>query len=264
MNRREFLAIAGFSVVGTGGRLARGNEKQAAKTLSNNHPMKRPKMLFFDVNETLLDLKAMKTSVAEALGGRADLLPLWFTTMLQYSLVATVGDHYDDFGAIGAAALMMVARNNQVTLSQEAARNAMLPMRSLPPHPDVASALADLKEAGFRMTTLTNSSQAAVDAQIENAGLTEMFEARLSVESVRRFKPHREVYNWASNKMGLMPGECMLVAAHGWDVAGALWVGWRAAFLSRPGAQRYPLAPEPEIAEPDLKPAAKRLIAMEE
>jgi 2-haloacid dehalogenase len=53
--------------------------------------MKRRKLLFFDVNETLLDLSAMKTSVAQALDGRADLLPLWFTTMLQYSLVATVG-----------------------------------------------------------------------------------------------------------------------------------------------------------------------------
>ena len=42
-------------------------------------------MLFFDVNETLLDLNAMKTSVAAALSGRAELLPLWLTTMLHYS-----------------------------------------------------------------------------------------------------------------------------------------------------------------------------------
>jgi 2-haloacid dehalogenase len=225
--------------------------------------MKRPTMLFFDVNETLLDLKAMRTNVAQVLGGRSDLLPLWFTTMLQYSLVATVGDHYNDFGEIGAAALMMLARNNQLSLSQEAARSAMLPMRSLPPHADAASALADLKQEGFRMVTLTNSSQAAVDAQISNSGLEELFEARLSIEEVRLFKPHREVYNWAASKMGLAPDECMLVAAHGWDVAGALWAGWRAAFVSRPGAQRYPLAPEPELTEPDLRGTAKALIAME-
>jgi 2-haloacid dehalogenase len=225
--------------------------------------MKRPKMLFFDVNETLLDLTAMKTSVAAALGGREDLLRLWFTTMLQYSLVATVGDHYEDFGAIGAAAMMMVARNNQITLSLEAARTAVLPMRSLPPHVEVPSALATLKEAGFRMATLTNSSQAAVDAQIENAGLSQMFEAKLSVESVRLFKPHRQVYNWAATRMGLMPAECMLIAAHGWDVAGALWAGWRAVFLSRPGAQQYPLAPQPEIAEPNLEGAVKHLVEMD-
>ena len=220
-------------------------------------------MLFFDVNETLLDLNAMKTSVAAALGGRADLLPLWFTTMLQYSLVATVGEHYDDFGTIGAAAMVTVARNNQIALSLDAARNAVLPMRSLPAHHEVPSALGTLKEAGFRMVTLTNSSQAAVDAQIENAGLSEMFEVRLSVEAVRLFKPHRQVYNWAATRMGLKPEECMLIAAHGWDVAGALWAGWRAAFLSRPGAQQYALAPEPEIVEPDLTRAVKHLVAMD-
>ncbi len=205
----------------------------------------------------------MKTSVAQALDGRADLLPLWFTTMLQYSLVATVGDNYDDFGEIGAAAMMMVARNHGVTLSQEAARKAMLPIRSLPPHPDVASALDQLKQAGFRMVTFTNSSQAAVDAQIKNAKLMEMFEARLSIEDIQIFKPHGHAYKWAARKVGLALEECMLVAAHGWDIAGALWAGWRAAFLSRPGAQLYPLAPAPEIAEPDLFAAAKRLIALE-
>lgn len=220
-------------------------------------------MLFFDVNETLLDLSAMKTSMAQALDGRAELLPLWFTTMLQYSLVATVGDNYDDFGEIGAAAMMMVGRNHGVTLSQEAARKAVSPIRSLPPHPDVASALDKLKQAGFRMVTLTNSSQATVDAQIQNAQLMEMFEARLSIEHIQIFKPHRHSYKWAARRLGLPSEECMLVAAHGWDIAGALWAGWRAAFISRPGAQLYPLAPAPEITEPDLLAAAKRLIALE-
>jgi 2-haloacid dehalogenase len=114
----------------------------------------------------------MKGRVAEALGGRGDLLPLWFTTMLQYSLVSTVSDNYDDFGVIGSAAMMMVTRNNGIELSQEAAREALMPMRSLPPHPEVAAALdrgptnlfpavASLfcKEAE---TALTNRKRAAV------------------------------------------------------------------------------------------------------
>jgi 2-haloalkanoic acid dehalogenase type II len=117
---------------------------------------KRPKLLVFDVNETLLDLDAMKEGVAEALRGRADLLPLWFTTMLQYSLVSTVGDRYDDFGLIGTAAMMMVGRNDGIELSEDVARRAVMRIRSLPPHPEVPAALAELKKAGFRMVTLTN------------------------------------------------------------------------------------------------------------
>ncbi|QDT81833.1 2-haloalkanoic acid dehalogenase [Gimesia maris] len=222
----------------------------------------RPKCLFFDVNETLLDLDAMKQSVAAALGGRPDLLPLWFTTMLQHSLVATVGDHYDDFGVIGAATLQMVARNHDIDLSDDAAKQALAPIRSLPAHPDVRPALEQLKQAGFRMVTLTNSSQAGVDAQMKNAGLTDLFEDRLSVEDVQMFKPHSHVYKWASRKMNVPPEDCMLIAAHGWDIAGALWAGWRGAFVARPGAQLYPLAKQPEINQPEMQQVAAELLRL--
>ena len=113
------------------------------------------------------------------------------------------------------------------------------------------------------MVALTNSSQAGVDAQIKNAELMDKFDARLTIEDIQMLKPHGHASEWAARKMGFPPKECILVAAHGWDIAGALWSGWRAAFLSRPGAQLYPLAPAPEIAEPELAAAAKRLIAME-
>lgn len=55
---------------------------------------KRPRILFFDVNETLLDLTPLKESVTGALNGQSELVPLWFTTMLQYSLVETTGNHF--------------------------------------------------------------------------------------------------------------------------------------------------------------------------
>jgi len=224
----------------------------------------RPKVLFFDVNETLLDLTAMKESVALSLGGRDDLLALWFTTLLHYSLVETAAGQYHNFDVIGAAALRMIGRNYGILLSEGEARAAIVPMRTLPPHEDVVPALASLRDAGFRMATLTNSSHAMVRSQIGHAGLSEFFEHLLSVESVRRFKPYTEVYHWAVDKMDVKAEDCMLVAAHGWDVAGALWAGCRAAFVARQGAQVYPLAPEPEIVEPDLKSVAERLVALPE
>jgi 2-haloacid dehalogenase len=222
----------------------------------------RPKVLFFDVNDTLLDLSVMRESVGSVLRGRPDLLPLWFTTMLQHALVETVAGRYHDFGVIGVAALTMVARNHDISLSEEEAQRAIAPIRSLPPHGDVAPALKALHEAGFRMVALTNSSRAAVEAQIDNAGLADFFERKLSVEDVLVFKPHTLVYRSAAHKMGIDGSECMLITAHGWDIAGALWAGWRAAFLSRPGAQLYPLAPPPEIVAPNMSKAAERLIEL--
>ena len=98
--------------------------------------MPRPKLLFFDVNETLLDLNGMKGVIGEALGSRPDLLPLWFTTMLHYSLVVTLADQHKDFGELGVAALLTVARNHGIALSPETAKQAVSLIRSLPAHPD--------------------------------------------------------------------------------------------------------------------------------
>jgi len=230
---------------------------------SNKENGIRPKVLFFDVNETLLDLTAMKTSVGNVLHGRSDLLPLWFTTMLQYSLVTTVGRQYNDFGIIGAAALQMVAANNGIVLTEKEAREAILgPIRSLPAHPEVKDALESLKNAGYKMVSFTNSSNKGVETQFENAGLTDYFDLRLSIEDMGKFKPHADAYQWAARKMGIEPNECLLVAAHGWDIAGALWANWRAAFIQRPGAQLYPLALKPEINVKNLQDVAERLISL--
>ena len=222
----------------------------------------RPKIIFLDVNETLLDLGPLKESVGAALDGKKELLSLWFTTMLQYSLVNTVADRYEHFTKIGAATLQMVAKNHDVDLTLEQADKAIAPIRSLSPHPDVEPAMAALNKAGFKLVTLTNSSVMGVEQQMKNSDLQKHLTDRLSVESVGYFKPHPHVYRWAARQMKVDVSECMLIAAHGWDIAGALWAGMRGAFLSRPGHQLYPLAPEPEINEADLQLAADRLIAM--
>ncbi|THH40491.1 haloacid dehalogenase type II [Neolewinella litorea] len=220
----------------------------------------QPKVIFFDVNETLLDLQPVKESVANALNGRKELVPLWFTTLLQYSLVATVGDRYADFGDIGAATLRMVAEKNHITLSQEAAEAALKPIRSLPPHPEVPAALRRLQRAGFRLFTLTNGGSAALQDQIGHAGLEPYFENLLSVESIGKFKPHRDVYNWAADEVGASPKDCLLVAAHGWDVAGAAWAGMQTAFIARPGQALYPLAGPTTYTCEDLSSLADRLV----
>ena len=71
--------------------------------------MRRPEVLFFDSNETMLDMSAMKPQVVEALGGREELMSLWFSTMLYHSLVDTVTCSYHDLCSIGAAGMQMVA-----------------------------------------------------------------------------------------------------------------------------------------------------------
>lgn len=64
--------------------------------------------------------------------------------------------------------------------------------------------------------------------------------------------------------MGVHPSECMMIAAHGWDIAVAIWADWKEAFIVRPGQQLYPSAPFPEINETDLLKIAEKLIVLKE
>ncbi|SCY02490.1 2-haloacid dehalogenase [Nonlabens sp. Hel1_33_55] len=214
----------------------------------------RPKVLFFDVNETLLDLSNLKENVSKSLNGNDDLIKLWFTTLLQYSLVTSASGQYEDFGKIGAATLQMVATSNDIHISESEAQKVVIEsIRNLNPHAEVKKALIQLRNAGYTLVAFTNGSNEGVKEQIKNAVLTDLFDELLSVESAGKFKPFKEAYDWAAQHKNVKPEECMMIAAHGWDVAGAQWAGWRAAFIARPGQQQYPLAPEAEITGDNLQ-----------
>lgn len=224
--------------------------------------MKSRELLIFDVNETLLDLKPVQESVGSVLEGRRELVPLWFTTMLHYSLVTTATGKYQDFVEIGVAALIMTAIKYDIILSQEEALAAIKPILNLSPHTDVIPALYTLKEAGFRMVTLTNSSKIGVATQIKYAGLTDFFEQLLSVEEIGIYKPHTQVYEWAAGKLNAAPENCTMVAAHSWDVAGAHRAGMKTAFIARPGQHLFPAFPTPGMVVPDFSKLTDKLLEL--
>ena len=218
----------------------------------------RPKVLLFDVNETLLDLTPIKTTVDDILRDQ-NCATLWFSSMLHHSLVMTVSGKYADLLDIGAAVLQMLARSRDIALTTDEAKEALSGIRRLPAHPDVAHALERLKRAGYRLATLTNSSRAGVAAQLKHASLEGFFERQLSIESSKVFKPHRANYAWAAQVMSVAPAECMLVAAHGWDIAGAKWAGLQTAFIARAGQQLFPLADLPDVQVADFDALAGAL-----
>jgi 2-haloacid dehalogenase len=255
MKRRDFFT----------GSLAMGTAIAASSADAAEHHAQqphRPEVLFFDSNETMLDLGAMKPAVTKAFRGRDDLMTLWFTTMLQYSLVDTVTCDYHDFGTIGVACMQMVAQGHGIKITKNEAQDAVSAIRKLPAHPDVPIALKKMKDAGFRMYPLTNSPPSVLEAQMKNAGIAKYFDGLLTVDGLNVYKPHPRTYHWAAHQVKVPIQKCMLIAAHGWDVAGARLAGMRAAFVERPGKTLYPLGPNVEISESDMKAVADRLVAM--
>jgi 2-haloacid dehalogenase len=132
-------------------------------------------------------------------------------------------------------------------------------MRRLPAHPDVAGALTKLREAGYRQVTLTNSPLDVVRDQLAYAGLSDLVDDVLSADEVRQLKPGPKPYHLVAERMGVGIAAVRLVAAHAWDVSGALAAGARAAFVARAGAVPSPLGAQPEMVVKDLHELASRL-----
>lgn len=221
-----------------------------------------PRVCVFDVNETLLDLGALDPYFEEAFGD-ASVRRAWFLQMLQSAFVATITGVYSDFGALGRAALEMTAKRQGVELSDDDRQRILGGMRELPPHPEVPESLEKLRDAGFRLVTLTNSTQQVAEAQMEHSGLKDYFEQNLSADSVSRLKPAPEPYRMAAESAGVGIGETRLVAAHAWDVAGALQAGCAAAFVARPGMVLNPLFEHPDVVGSDLREVADGILAAE-
>jgi 2-haloacid dehalogenase len=221
-----------------------------------------PRTIVFDVNETLLDLTALDPPFERAFG-RPGVRSEWFAQLLQSAFVSIITDNYVDFGTVGRSALEMVARRNGIELSPED-RDAILgTMRQLAPHPEVQGALERLRDAGFRLAALTNSTEAVATAQLTNAGLASFFVRILSADAAHRLKPAREAYEMAAADLGVDMGGFRLVAAHAWDVAGALRAGAAAAFVARPGMVLDPLVPAPDVVGSNLTEVADRIIEID-
>jgi 2-haloacid dehalogenase len=216
----------------------------------------RPTLQLFDINETLLDLAPLRASIERIVPGNAE---LWFTTMLHYATAMNFAGRFVPLPEVGAAALRMLAEGRGLALSPQQAQLAIAPITRLPAHPDAAPALARLRAAGFRLAALSNSTTAGLRAQLAHAGLAPLFDAQFSVQDFGVYKPHPDVYLGAAARMRTAPGDAMLVAAHGWDVAGAGWAGLRTAFVCRSGKRPFPLSGEPGLVVPDLSALAERL-----
>ena len=220
--------------------------------------MAAPRLIAFDVNETLLSLDPIRASL-ESLFGADPPTGEWFARLLHGSLIANALNQYRPFGDIGAEALINLAGRRGLKLRAEDALAAIAPMRELPPHPDVLPGVTRLAARGYQLVALTNGSSEMANAQIKNAGLEDFMLRVISVDEVGRFKPDAAVYQHAADVMGVAISEMLLVASHDWDCAGAMAAGAEAVFINRPGATWGLPTDPPRYHVPDLERLATAL-----
>ncbi len=221
-----------------------------------------PRILVFDVNETLLDLNALEPHFQRVFGDKS-MLREWFNQVIQFAEALTLAEDYRNFGEVARAALEMTAQAQRIRLTAEDTQQIIGGIRTLPAHPEVPKALDRLKNAGFRMVTLTNSPLAVVEAQMKNSNLQQYFERNFSVEPVRKYKPAPEPYRMVATELGVAVNRLRMIAAHAWDVGGAMHAGCAAAFIARPGKAVFPLFPKVDVTGNDLAQVAELIVSAE-
>ncbi|WP_083470197.1 HAD family hydrolase [Rufibacter tibetensis] len=147
---------------------------------------KRPGLLLFDVNETLLDLSHMKEAVNTTFGNEMA-FQLWFSLLIQYAQVENVTGTYHDFSKVGQAVMYMMAEKTGQEVPEAKQKELVEMVKSSQPHPDVIPGLQGLQEAGFRLATLSNSPAKSSFPHLEAVGLKGFFEGTLSVDGVEKF-----------------------------------------------------------------------------
>lgn len=221
-----------------------------------------PRVIVFDVNETLLDMRALDPLFTRMFGS-ASARQAWFNQALQSAFVTTITGEYVNFTKIWTTALEMTAARYGTPLSADDCAAVLDGMRTLPSHADVPAALERLRSAGLRLAALTNSTEEVAMMQLSNAGLAHFFENIFSADIVRRLKPAPEPYEYAAVRLNVPIGRIRMVAAHAWDIAGASRAGCAIAFLARPGMVLDPLMPRPDIIGTDMTEVVDQILATE-
>ena len=130
-------------------------------------------------------------------------------------------------------ALVYTLRMNDIEFRTEQADGLMEAWQCLSPHPDAVEGLSRLKPH-FRLVALSNGEPDFL-AHLARNRIRFEFDEVISVDEAGVFKPHPSVYRTAARLLGSEPSEIMMVAAHSFDIMGAVACGFSGAFVNRYG-----------------------------
>jgi 2-haloacid dehalogenase len=217
-------------------------------------------LIVFDVNETLLDLEALAPTF-ERIFGEKGAMRLWFDDLILYSAALTVAGCYVPFTDIGSAVMKMLADTRGIKIDDKDKKTLTEKFSTMPPYPEVPAALRKLRDAGFRLFTLTDNLLDVQTRQLEHGGIVDLFERRFSADGVKHHKPSRKAYAYVETELAAQPSQLCLIACHTWDTLGAVAAGWEAALIKRVGNDVLGVGPQPQLVGNDLNDITNQLIA---
>ena len=221
--------------------------------------MNRPRVIVFDVNQTLSDLAPLADRFGEV-GAPPELATAWFAGLLRDGFALSTTGEIAPFAQIAEAALESVLRPilGGDGLSDAVGR-VLDGLRSLDVHPDVVEGVRALRNLDIELVTLSNGAASVAEGLLQRAGIRDQFTRLLSVEDAGVWKPASAAYEHALSECAVPASDAMLVAVHPWDVHGAARAGLRTGWLNRNGATYPSHFAAPEISSVSLVGLASAL-----
>lgn len=200
--------------------------------------MTTKRVIAFDVYGTLIDVAALEVCLEQPFGARAKQASrLWREKQIEYSFRRALMRRYANFDVCTRQALIYVSRQMGVRLGENRKRALLAAYLRLPAFPDVKNALRKLKERGNTLVALSNGTDKSLRAVLRHAGLNRMFEAVMSVDAIKTFKPDPAVYQHLARSLKRPKKTIWFVSSNPFDVIGAKNCGLQTVWLQRDGAR---------------------------
>lgn len=188
--------------------------------------------IVFDAYGTLYDVHSVQERCERLWPGRgAAVSQAWRAKQLEYTWLRSLMGRYEPFSAVTRDALAHACAAMKLDLPAAHVEGLMSEYLRLALYPDVREALEKL---GGRKAILSNGSPDMLLPLVEGSGLR--FDAVLSVDELKVFKPAPQVYELAVRRLGAPKERVGFVSSNCWDALGAKSFGFRVFWINRGGA----------------------------
>ena len=199
--------------------------------------MENPRAVLFDAYGTLFDVYSVGLLAEQLFPGHgAALGVLWRDKQIEYTRLVTTsndGAHYRPFWDLTRAGLRYACKKLGLELTPEREQQLMNQYRHLSAFPENREVLQALKDREVVTGILSNGDPEMLGVAVRSAGLHELLDHVVSVDSVRKYKTHPQAYQLGLDATGLTASQILFVSCNGWDALAATWFGFRTLWVNR-------------------------------
>ena len=194
--------------------------------------MKNIKAIIFDAYGTLFDVNSAAEKCKNKIGEKWEpFANYWRTTQLEYTWLRSLMGRHQDFWKVTEQSL---DKSMKVFRVAKSIKNELLDLyKVLSTFPEVKETLKKLKEKKYKLAILSNGTPSLLKELVSNNNLESIFDDVLSVEEVKIYKPHPNVYNIPIKKYQIEKNQFVYLSSNTWDVSAAGNFGFNAVWVNR-------------------------------